>query len=339
MEGGNSGDQDDLYGRKSSPKRAPISASLRSREYQQPQQRTQGDHRKGESSLNERKHDNKSDNHLIHRERAILDGALRSGRRGQHEPLINSNQNPDAPIRRDHLAPTLIDTHGDMNNRTRHSKRRRSQHHNSHPYRNRPPGHRNRGTSSNIKHFSNGEERSNSGEMFVGRRDSDYHVPRCAIAANVNPSAPTGRSVMSAHSSCSSAVASANSDSPFMLVASRRRTMDSMNISPTKDDDAHFAVSTGSAGLCTQKSANGWVVFATGIHPEAQEEDLRDAFEQYGRVNTITLPDDRRSGFKKGYALVEYSAFTEAQDAINELHGKELLGHPIKVDWAFAKPR
>ena len=27
------------------------------------------------------------------------------------------------------------------------------------------------------------------------------------------------------------------------------------------------------------------------------------------------------------------------QDAINELHGKTLLGKTIKVDWAFVKPR
>lgn len=40
----------------------------------------------------------------------------------------------------------------------------------------------------------------------------------------------------------------------------------------------------------------------------------------------------------KGYALVEYSSYEEAQDAINNLHGTELLGKTVGVDWAIVKP-
>ncbi len=48
------------------------------------------------------------------------------------------------------------------------------------------------------------------------------------------------------------------------------------------------------------------------------------------RVNLNTL-----TGFCKGYALIEYSQKSEAQDAINALHGTEFLGKTIRVDWAF----
>jgi len=91
-------------------------------------------------------------------------------------------------------------------------------------------------------------------------------------------------------------------------------------------------------GSGPQKSQEGWIVFVTGVHEEAQEDDLRDVFAEYGRVKSIKLNADRKTGMVKGYALVQYAEFTDAQDAINELHGSELLGKTIKVDWAFVKP-
>jgi RNA recognition motif-containing protein len=33
--------------------------------------------------------------------------------------------------------------------------------------------------------------------------------------------------------------------------------------------------------------------------------------------------------------LIEYTKKSEAQDAINTLHGAKLLGKTINVDWAF----
>jgi len=55
-------------------------------------------------------------------------------------------------------------------------------------------------------------------------------------------------------------------------------------------------------------------------------------------VKNIQISLDRRTGYAKGYALVEFEEFTEAQDAINALHGKEFLGKILRVDWAFVKP-
>ena len=86
------------------------------------------------------------------------------------------------------------------------------------------------------------------------------------------------------------------------------------------------------------KSVEGWVVFVTGIHEEAQEDDITDAFSEHGAVNKVQINVDRRTGFTKGYALVEYATQSEAQDAINTLHGTELLGKKIGVHWAFVKP-
>jgi RNA-binding protein 8A len=86
------------------------------------------------------------------------------------------------------------------------------------------------------------------------------------------------------------------------------------------------------------KSVDGWVVFVTGVHEEAQEDDIMDAFSEHGTVNKVQINVDRQTGLVKGYALVEYATQSEAQDAINNLHGSEILGKKIGVNWAFVKP-
>lgn len=86
------------------------------------------------------------------------------------------------------------------------------------------------------------------------------------------------------------------------------------------------------------RSVEGWVVFATGLHPEATENDVTEAFSEVGQVKMVRMNFDRRTAESKGYALVEYEEQSEAQDAINRLHGVSLLGKKISVHWAFVRP-
>jgi RNA-binding protein 8A len=85
------------------------------------------------------------------------------------------------------------------------------------------------------------------------------------------------------------------------------------------------------------RSVEGWVIIVTGVHEEAQEDDVAELFSEHGRIKSIHMNLDRKTGFVKGYALVEYSEREEAQDAINALHGKPVLGRKIGVHWAFCK--
>jgi RNA-binding protein 8A len=86
------------------------------------------------------------------------------------------------------------------------------------------------------------------------------------------------------------------------------------------------------------KSVEGWVVFVTGLNEEAQEDDITDTFSEHGNVKLVKMNFDRKTGLGKGYAFVEFGKQSEAQDAINNLHGTYYLGKIIGVHWAFVKP-
>jgi RNA recognition motif-containing protein len=67
------------------------------------------------------------------------------------------------------------------------------------------------------------------------------------------------------------------------------------------------------------------------------EEDLRQAFEEFGQVASASLIKDQSSGQSKGFAFIEMPVQEEAQAAISGLNGKELKGRKLTV--SEARPR
>jgi cold-inducible RNA-binding protein len=64
---------------------------------------------------------------------------------------------------------------------------------------------------------------------------------------------------------------------------------------------------------------------------------LSELFGAIGEVVSVNVITDRMSGRPKGFAFVEMAEQTTAQEAINQLNGREVDGRAIRV--AEARPK
>ena len=60
----------------------------------------------------------------------------------------------------------------------------------------------------------------------------------------------------------------------------------------------------------------------SGLNEETAEDDLIDVFADHGEIKNCILNLDRRTGYVKGYALLEYDTSAEAKSAIAAFNNK-----------------
>ena len=78
-------------------------------------------------------------------------------------------------------------------------------------------------------------------------------------------------------------------------------------------------------------------IYVGNLSYEVTEEDLRQALEQFGQVESATLIKDKHSGQSKGFGFVEMASKAEGQSAIDGLNGKELKGRALNVNEAHPR--
>jgi RNA recognition motif-containing protein len=78
-------------------------------------------------------------------------------------------------------------------------------------------------------------------------------------------------------------------------------------------------------------------IYVGNLSYQVTEDDLKRAFEEYGRVSSVKLPTDRETGRMRGFAFVEMESSTDEDKAIEGLDGAEWMGRDLKVN--KARPR
>jgi RNA recognition motif-containing protein len=69
----------------------------------------------------------------------------------------------------------------------------------------------------------------------------------------------------------------------------------------------------------------------------ATEDSLKEAFLQFGTVESVTIITDRDTGNSKGFGFLELATQQEAVSAIAKMNGSEMDGRTLKVSEAQAK--
>ncbi|MEA5577283.1 RNA-binding protein [Anabaena sp. UHCC 0451] len=78
-------------------------------------------------------------------------------------------------------------------------------------------------------------------------------------------------------------------------------------------------------------------IYVGNLSYQVTEEDLKQAFAEYGTVSRVQLPTDRETGRPRGFAFVEMESEDQETAAITALDGAEWMGRDLKVN--KAKPR
>ncbi len=78
-------------------------------------------------------------------------------------------------------------------------------------------------------------------------------------------------------------------------------------------------------------------IYVGNLSNNVTEENLRQAFEAFGQVSSASIVKDKYTGQPRGFGFVEMPDRAQAQAAIENLNGKDLLGQQMKVN--EARPR
>lgn len=79
-------------------------------------------------------------------------------------------------------------------------------------------------------------------------------------------------------------------------------------------------------------------IFVGNLPFRAEQEDVTELFVPFGEVVTCSLPLERDTGRKRGFAFVEMADPEGENRAIEALQGVELMGRPLRINKAEPRP-
>jgi len=87
--------------------------------------------------------------------------------------------------------------------------------------------------------------------------------------------------------------------------------------------------------MCFQESLSmGNKLYVGNLPYSVRDEDLQQAFGEFGHVTSAKVMMERDTGRSKGFGFVEMGSDAEAQQAINGMNGQSLGGRSVVVNEA-----
>jgi RNA recognition motif-containing protein len=78
-------------------------------------------------------------------------------------------------------------------------------------------------------------------------------------------------------------------------------------------------------------------IYVGNLSRDVTEDQLRQAFEVFGEVKTVSIIKDKLTGEPRGFGFVEMPSKEQAAAALQELDGKDLGGRALKVNEAHER--
>ena len=78
-------------------------------------------------------------------------------------------------------------------------------------------------------------------------------------------------------------------------------------------------------------------IYVGNLARGTSEDEVKNAFSNFGQVDSVAIIKDKYSGESRGFGFVEMPNATEAGEAITSLNGTELGGRNLTVN--EARPR
>jgi len=75
-------------------------------------------------------------------------------------------------------------------------------------------------------------------------------------------------------------------------------------------------------------------VYVGNLPFSATEDSLKEAFSQFGTVESVNIITDRYTGQSKGFGFIELATKQEAAEAISKMNSADMNGRTLKVSEA-----
>src|SRR5207247_10150840 len=81
----------------------------------------------------------------------------------------------------------------------------------------------------------------------------------------------------------------------------------------------------------------GFRLFVGNLPYDTTEDEIRSQFSPVGKLSYVSIPLDRETGKKRGFAFVEFAEASHAAAAIRQFNNQPFKGRPLAVNEARAK--